>query len=897
MFRPDADTHGDDGLNNQPGYAFFTYSVNLSGDNDPVVTVNIDVTPDGSNSPPTVTDPTTVTANISEIADGATGETTADVTASGSFDIADGDNNAVTVSETNAVTTHSGGSVLGTLTIDPITNNTDDGAGVVTWSYVINDSHLDTMAVGDSFTETFTLTIDDSNGGTATQDIVITVNGANDAPTTQADYAAIGEGETLNVADGQGDDYTDPVTAGTSTGDVLDTAATAYADTDIDGDTLRVSAIAPDGGSTTIINAGGNAQVTGAHGVLTMYAHGGYDYTANRNVTEAGATEVDSFTYTVNDDNGGTTTATLQITITDVANNPPTVEEETDVTGSVTELDDPDATEDTASLTTSGSFTIADLDNDGVSVSVAEAGTTREGGGFLGALVPSVDNDTAGDGSGVIGWTYTIANSDIGGLDIGQNFSETFTVTVTDINNASVTQDVTVTVNGANDVPDIQNDSYTVSFGNTLSVDAAGGVLANDSDDDDRDVLLVDAAAVSAVDFNTIDSGIGMADLIGTYGSLTIETDGSFTYTPDASNAALQALDGTETLTETFYIDVHDGNATTLETGGRNVNQLDIVISGVNDPPSIDPITRSDTEDDSAYTLDLLSDANADDADEDAVSVSGTSSFSFVDEGGETDDLPSGAASVDGRTLTIDPSVFQHLDDGESVTIRLDYSVTDGIDATANAATITVTGVNDEPTISPLTDEKEKTDADYALSLIEGGDDVDGDNLSVTGNPVFEYVDKDSQPATLPEGAAVVNGNDLEISPGVFSELMPGESITITVTYDVTDGDATISNTAVITVTGVNTPPVIIDDGGTPDNPADDVVGVADVTTVEDTVYPFVADDFNFSDADTGGALSAITIINLPDKGILQLNDVDVTPGQQITVDDIANLTFLSVTQ
>ena len=258
------------------------------------------------------------------------------------------------------------------------------------------------MAVGESFTETFTLTVDDGNGGTVTQDIVITVNGANDAPVTQADYAAIGEGETLNVADAQGDDYTDPVTAGTSTGDVLDTAATAYADTDIDGDTLRVSAIAPDGGSTTTINAGGNAGNRRAW-CADHHAHGGYDYTANRNVTEAGVTEVDSFTYTVSDDNGGTTTATLQITITDVPNNPPTIEAQTSVTGSVTELDDPDATEETASLTTSGSFTIADLDNDGVSVSVAEAGTTREGGGFLGALTATVDNDTDGDGSGEIG--------------------------------------------------------------------------------------------------------------------------------------------------------------------------------------------------------------------------------------------------------------------------------------------------------------------------------------------------------------------------------------------------------------------------------------------------------------------------------------------------------------
>ena len=191
---------------------------------------------------PTVTDPTTVTANISEIADGATGETTADVTASGSFDIADGDNNAVTVSETNAVSTY-GGSVLGTLATNPITNNTDDGAGVVTWSYAITDSHLDVM-VSASLTETFTLTVDDGNGGTVTQDIVITVNEANDAPVTQADYAAIGEGETLNVADAQGDDYTDPVTAH------IDRRCAghgryAYADTDIDGDTLRVRPLRP----------------------------------------------------------------------------------------------------------------------------------------------------------------------------------------------------------------------------------------------------------------------------------------------------------------------------------------------------------------------------------------------------------------------------------------------------------------------------------------------------------------------------------------------------------------------------------------------------------------------------------------------------------------------------
>ncbi|MCH1569093.1 MAG: VCBS domain-containing protein, partial [Alphaproteobacteria bacterium] len=747
MFRPDTDTHGDDGLNNQPGYAFFTYSIDLSGDNDPVVTVNIDVTPDGNNSPPTITDPTTVTASIAEIADGATGETTVDVTASGYFEIDDGDNDAVTVSQTNAVSTHSGGSVLGTLTIGSITNNTDDdGAGQIDWSYAINDSHLDAMAVGDSFTETFTLTVDDGNGGTVTQDIVITVNGTNDAPVANDDGGAIGEGQTLNVADGQGDNYTVPVSANTTTGDVIHTAAANFADTDIDGDALRVSAIAPDGGATATIQQDGNVQVNGVHGVLTMYAHGGYDYTANGNVTEAGATETDSFTYTVSDDNGGTTTANLQITITDVPNNPPTIEAQTSVTGSVTELDDPDATEDTASLTANGSFTIADLENDGVSVSVAEAGTTREGGGFLGALTATVDNDTDGDGSGEIGWSYTIANGDIGGLDIGQNFSETFTITVTDTNNGAVTQDVTVTVNGANDVPDIQNDSYSVSFGNTLARDAANGVLGNDSDDDDQDVLIVDAAAVSAVDFNTVASGADMTDLVGTYGSLTIDTDGSFTYTPDANNVALQALDGAETVTETFYIDVHDGNATNIGAGGRNVNQLDIVISGVNDAPVAVDDVISVTVGTPATGNIIDPDVNADgeagedsDADGDALTVT-----QYQTNGGDAGTLGQALQGVYGTLLiSADGSYTYTVDEANAdviawgpgdtpLTETFNYTITDPASETASAViSVNVSGVNDEPEADPIVETRTKLDAEFSVDLVTDANATDIDDGDV----------------------------------------------------------------------------------------------------------------------------------------------------------------------
>jgi VCBS repeat-containing protein len=143
---PPDDTHGDD-------FTFFNYQIldvpNMGG---VTVTMTIDITPDPNNAAPTITDPTAVVASIAEIADGTTGETTADIEASGSFTIADGDSDSVSVSVTSSSTTNSGGSVLGTLT-PTVSNNTDDGAGVVTWSYAINDSDLDTMAVGDSFTK------------------------------------------------------------------------------------------------------------------------------------------------------------------------------------------------------------------------------------------------------------------------------------------------------------------------------------------------------------------------------------------------------------------------------------------------------------------------------------------------------------------------------------------------------------------------------------------------------------------------------------------------------------------------------------------------------------------------------------------------------------------------
>ena len=101
---------------------------------------------------------------------------------------------------------------------------------------------------------------------------------------------------------------------------------------------------------------------------------------------------------------------------------------------------------------------------------------------------------------------------------------------------------VVITVDPVNDPPEAVGDSYVTPFETTLDI-AAPGVLGNDSD--------VDEDALTAV--------IGTEPL---YGSLTLNSDGSFSYAPDAGYSGpdsftYAASDGTlQSLEVTVTIDV-----------------------------------------------------------------------------------------------------------------------------------------------------------------------------------------------------------------------------------------------------------------------------------------------------------------------------------------------------
>ena len=64
--------------------------------------------------------------------------------------------------------------------ISPDALNTNNGT--INWTYTITEGELDFLAAGETVTAVFTITVNDGNGGTDTQDVTINITGANDAP-------------------------------------------------------------------------------------------------------------------------------------------------------------------------------------------------------------------------------------------------------------------------------------------------------------------------------------------------------------------------------------------------------------------------------------------------------------------------------------------------------------------------------------------------------------------------------------------------------------------------------------------------------------------------------------------------------------------------------------------
>ena len=268
-------------------------------------------------------------------------------------------------------------------------------------------------------------------------------------------------------------------------------------------------------------------------------------------------------------------------------------------------------------------------------------------------------------------------------------FSDSFTYHVFDgVHTTGNIATVIITVDPLNDNKPIAvaDPFYSVSEGGTLSVAAVDGVLNNDTDAD----LLANGSAM-----NTL---MVVNSTSTTYGLLTLNADGSFTYLHDDS----------ENFTDSFSYQVSDGTQTS-----DNVVTVEIQIQPVNDhaPVIVSESTNAIDENDTvALTL------QASDLDK-------TDSLNFSIVGGEDASRfgvtnNSGVGAVTSVLSFLSPPDYEFPDDfgGDNIYV-VDVEVSDGTNATVQALAISVRPLSDTAPTSSDNTIRATEDTTYFFSI------------------------------------------------------------------------------------------------------------------------------------------------------------------------------------
>ncbi|WP_152552562.1 cadherin-like domain-containing protein, partial [Mangrovibacter sp. MFB070] len=764
----------------------FTYTVTSNGTTETAtVTINVvdlNHAPVAGNDSATTAEDTAITVNVLANDTDADGDTltitsasashgTVVINANGTLTYTPSANFYGTDSVTYTISDGHGGTATGTLalTVTAVNDNpvaVNDSATTaedtpVTVNVLANDSDVD----GDSLTvtaasaghgtvvinangtltytpaanyngiDTVTYTLSDGHGGTATGTLALTVTSVNDAPVAVNDSATTAEDTPVTV-------------------NVLAN------DSDVDGDSLTVTA-ASAGHGTVVINANGTLTYTPA---------------ANYNGT-------DTVTYTISDGHGGTATGTLAVTITAVNDNPvaandsATTAEDTPVTVNVL-ANDSDVDGDSLTVTVAsaghgtvvinanGTLTYTPNANYNGTDTVTYTISDGHGGTATGTLAvtitavndnPVAVNDSANTAEDTPVTVNVLANdSDVDGDSLtvsaasaghgtvvinangtltytpaaNYNGTDTVTYTLSDGHGGTATGTLVVTITAVNDNPVAANDSATTAEDTPVTVN----VLANDSDVD-GDSLTVSSASAG-------------------HGTVVINANGTLTYTPAAN------YNGTDTVTYT----VSDGN------GGMATATLSVTVTPVNDAPVAGTVSAT-TAEDTPVTVDVLSSAS--DAENDTLSVTAASAGH-------------GTVVINANgTLTYTPNANYNGND------TITYRLSDGNGGTVTSTVaLTITAVNDAPQAGSVAAQTTAEDTPVTVSLLNSASDPDGDTLAVTA-------------ASAGHGTVVINGDgSVTYTPAANYN---GSDV---ITYTLSDGNGgTVTSTVAVTVTPVNDAP------------------------------------------------------------------------------------------
>ncbi len=326
-------------------------------------------------------------------------------------------------------------------------------------------------------------------------------------------------------------------------------------------------------------------------------------------------------------------------------------------------------------------------------------------------------------------------------------------------------------------------------------------------------------------------------------GTLTLGTDGAFTYIPGVN------VNGVDM----FAYQVSDGDLTDTAT-------VTIAVNPVNDPP----VAQDDalaTDEDTAISGDLTVDnGNGPDSDADGDTplvylVNGQ--LGAVD---STISLPSGAlltVFADGRYIYHPNGAFDHLALGETAIDSFTYAIFDGNGGVDSAtATVTIDGVNDAPDAVDDDFSTGKDSGVFGNVLADNGNGADSDpdgGTSLIVTHVNGSAAAVGSQILLPSGALLMlnaDGSFLYGTNGAFEALGDDESFADSFTYTIGDGDGGSDGaTATVTIDGGNEAPVA----------ADDALATDEDTAITGNVF---SDNGNGPDSDANGDTLTVSAVN-----------------------------------
>jgi VCBS repeat-containing protein len=609
-----------------------------------------------------------------------------------------------------------------TLNVDPATvsvsgdtsSGTTRNGNIVT----INPAAYAALNTGESATITYSYNVIDGNGGSVPHMATITINGV----------------DTANTAPSPGA----PVTAMFTEDDNPGTVNLLANATDADDDNLSIVT-----GSVSLNAGGDNRGITidEANGILnvTPQAYG--------DILDDGEQAQATYSFMITDGNGGTVSSSATVTITGitdvVGNSNPVVqttplavsfsEDDSDTTSTfdlLTGASDPDAGDmlsvsgfqitsaNSAGVTRVGNSlnvtpseynslavnttntvtaTYSIIDGNGGTVSqavtvtfngandapivageVSQTFNESDSTTSVSLLTGASDVDTgdvlsvvagaslSGDTQGVSisGNNLVVNPSAYASLNTGETATATVNYTITDNNGGNVSQVATITINGEGNA------------GGGNNAPTVGDALSETFSENDptQTVNLIQGAVDADGDaFNVTINGVTGSTAGATVSGTTLTIDPS----------AYSSLDTGETEQIVYSYTISDGNGGSVaQTATINITGVDDVINN-NAPTVQDPVTATFSEDAANGTVNLLSGAS--DADGDALTVQ-----NLVATGNDV------GITVNGNTLTVNPSAYGGLADGETAVISYTYNISDGNGGVvAQTATITINGADE----------------------------------------------------------------------------------------------------------------------------------------------------------------------------------------------------------